>query len=126
VSYKTCLRTAHFLFAFLLLPAVASAGEADVVDVKASCNNDLCDFSATVAHDDQGWDHYANHWRLLDADGNELGRRELAHPHENEQPFTRSLGGVEIPLDITTVVVEAHDSVHEYGGETFSVELNRN
>ncbi len=126
VSSQPRFRNLLFLCAFLLMPATAAAGEADVVNVTASCNNNLCDFSATVAHDDQGWDHYANHWRILDAGGNELGRRELAHPHENEQPFTRSLGGVEIAADITTVVVEAHDSVHEYGGKTFSVELDRN
>jgi len=38
------------------------------------------------------------------------------HPHENEQPFTRSLSGVVIPEGITEVTLRAKDSVHEYGG----------
>lgn len=43
--------------------------------------------------------------------------RELAHPHVHEQPFTRSLDGVEIPEGVEKVTIRAHDSVHEYGGE---------
>ena len=33
-------------------------------------------------------------------DGKVLGYRKLHHPHENEQPFTRSLSGVEIPDEV--------------------------
>ena len=44
-------------------------------------------------HPDTGWDDYADGWRVLDMDGNELGMRVLHHPHVDEQPFTRSLSG---------------------------------
>jgi len=54
-----------------------------------------------------------------------LGVRELAHPHVNEQPFTRSLGGVEIPDGVQEVTIRARDSVHGYGGAELSVELPR-
>lgn len=114
------------LAAFSLIPIVTNAGEASVVNAKANCKNNACDFSATVAHGDEGWEHYANHWRILDTQSNELGRRELLHPHVTEQPFTRNIGAVEIPLEITSVVIEAHDSVHEYGGKTFTIDLQRN
>jgi hypothetical protein len=45
----------------------------------------------TLTHPDTGWDHYADGWEVLDADGTRLGLRELLHPHVDEQPFTRSL-----------------------------------
>ena len=70
----------------------------------------------SVSHGDTGWDHYADHWRVLDPDGNELGKRILLHPHVTEQPFTRSLSGVHVPSHIKQITVEAHDKVHEYGG----------
>ena len=47
-------------------------------------------FSASVQHNDQGWDHYADEWEIIDFEGNLIGERPLAHPHVNEQPFTRS------------------------------------
>ena len=99
------------------------ANEVNVVAATANCNANVCNISATLRHQDAGWDHYANHWRVLDKNGNELGRRVLAHPHENEQPFTRSLGGVKIPDGTDYLVIEAHDSVHEYGGETFEIKI---
>ena len=56
-------------------------------------------------------------------DGTILGLRTLLHPHENEQPFTRSLSGVAIPPDIATVTVRAHDNVHGLGGAEMTVRL---
>ncbi len=38
-----------------------------------------------------------------------------------EQPFTRSLSGVEIPADVTTVTVEGRDLVNGWGGGTQTV-----
>lgn len=78
-------------------------------------------FSVTVRHDDTGWDHYADKWDVLAPDGTVLATRVLHHPHENEQPFTRSLGGVEIPDGIKEVRIRAHDKVHGYGGAEFTL-----
>ncbi len=99
------------------------AGEADVDSAKARCSQRVCTISATVRHDDTGWDHYANHWRVLTPAGEEIARRVLHHPHEKEQPFTRSLGEVRIPPGIDHVLIEAHDSVHDYGGQRFTLQL---
>ena len=99
------------------------AAEADVIDAEARCTERVCTISATVRHDDAGWDHYANHWRVLTPAGEEIARRVLYHPHENEQPFTRSLGQVQIPTDVDHVLIEAHDSVHNYGGRRFTLQL---
>jgi hypothetical protein len=104
------------LLVTLALPALA--GEADVLDVAVSCADDrVCRFDVTVRHDDQGWKHYANRWEVLSPDGEILATRILAHPHDNEQPFTRSLANVAIPIGLTEVIVRAHDLVHEYGGK---------
>lgn len=80
-------------------------------------------FNVTVQHADEGWDHYADSWEVLAPDGRVLATRVLLHPHVGEQPFTRSLTGVEIPTGIEAVEVRAHDSVHELGGITLTVEI---
>ena len=66
-------------------------------------------FDVTISHPDTGWDHYADGWRVLDMEGNELGMRVLFHPHVEEQPFTRSLSGVIIPDGTTQDQVQARD-----------------
>jgi len=100
------------------------AGEADVirVDVEAK-NRGVYNFSVTVSHGDTGWEHYADRWEIVDDDGSILGTRVLHHPHVNEQPFTRSLPGVEIPDHLNKVTVRAHDSVHGYGGKVVAVDF---
>jgi hypothetical protein len=115
---------AIFIFSFVLTLASALAGEADVleVSVRQSAGGSYT-FSVTVAHGDTGWDHYANRWQVLGPDGAVLGERVLLHPHEHEQPFTRSLSGVVIPDGIEEVTIRAGDSVHEFGGVELVVDL---
>ncbi len=120
--------TKRILGALLLLLGTggASAGEADVVAVEAvSEGAGAWRFDVTVAHADEGWDHYADKWEVLAPAGSLLGTRVLLHPHVGEQPFTRSLGGVAIPEQIDRVILRAHDSVHGLGGVEITVELTR-
>ena len=120
--------TAGALAALMLavIAAPARAGEADVVAAEAYPEGEgRWRFSVTVAHGDEGWDHYADRWEVLAPDGTVLGTRVLLHPHETEQPFTRSLGGVAVPDGIDRVTLRAHDSVHETGGAEATVELAR-
>jgi hypothetical protein len=108
----------------LLFSVLANAGEADVVAAKATkTGENTYRFDVTVAHDDTGWDHYANVWQVIGPDGTIIGERVLAHPHVNEQPFTRSLSGVSIPPDITGVTLRAGDLVHAFGGAELTIEL---
>lgn len=107
-----------------LAPQVTLAGKADVVGVKVSIvQPGIYRFDVTIKSDDTGWEKYADRWDIVAPDGTILGTRALLHPHETEQPFTRSLGGVEIPLEIKTVRIRAHDKIEGYGGEEMSVEL---
>ena len=115
----------HVIAGLLLtLQAACFAGEADVLAVDTDCDEErVCKFDVTVKHDDQGWSHYANRWEVLAPDGEVLATRILAHPHDQEQPFTRSLTGVVIPAELTGVILRAHDLVHGYGGQEIRVDL---
>ncbi len=117
------MRAPTFLF-LAVAAGSAMAGEVDVVDAEARpAGNGTWRFSATLRHADTGWDHYADRWEVVAPDGTVLGVRELAHPHVNEQPFTRSLSGVRIPQGVKRVTVRARDSVHGFGGRAVTVDL---
>ena len=116
--------TKAIIITALLIPFTSFAGEADVVNVKINKTGiQTYSFDVTVLHADSGWEHYANKWDIIDNNGNILGTRVLYHPHENEQPFTRSLAGVHIPQEVRSVTVRAHDLVHQYGGKTVEVRV---
>lgn len=113
-----------FLFAVCSAVAGVRAGPADVVEVRAvRTAENTYRFDVTVRHDDTGWDHYADRWDVIGPDGGVLGTRVLLHPHVQEQPFTRSLSGVEVPPGVRTVTVRARDSRHGEGGRTMAVTL---
>jgi hypothetical protein len=116
---KTLL--APCLLAFI---STTNAGEADVtaVDVVKSPDGTYR-FDVTVSHNDEGWDHFANKWNVVGPNGEVFGTRTLYHPHVDEQPFTRSLSGVEIPQGTVLVTIRAHDLVHGYGGKVMTVEI---
>jgi len=123
--WLTTVLAALALVSTALAPA-ALAGEADVVDAEAAQESDgTWRVSVTVRHADEGWDHYADRWQVETPDGRVLGIRVLLHPHEHEQPFTRSLGGVVIPPEVEEVVIRAHDSVHGDGGTVLRLTLPR-
>lgn len=113
------------LAAFLLVTTSLHAGDADVVDVQIKeLGENRFHIDVTLKHGDEGWDHFANRWDVLAGAtenlGELLGSRVLAHPHVNEQPFTRSLS-LTIPAGITHVTIRANDSVHEAQGVTMTV-----
>ena len=114
------------LFCLLLMTTAAFAGEADVIEVEVSrIGGDTYRLDVTVRHADEGWEHFANKWEVLAPNGTILGTRVLAHPHVEEQPFTRSLSGVKIPENLAEVIVRAHDLVHGYGGKKVTVAVPR-
>ena len=106
------------------LSGPARAGEVDVVDVVVRQSAaGVYRFDVTLRHADSGWDHYADAWEIRDGDGAVLATRVLVHPHVDEQPFTRSLGGVRLPDSLKAVTVAGHDSEHGYGGMEITVDL---
>ena len=109
----------------LLLAHVAWAGKADVEFVKLIQRGKAWRAEVTVRHADTGWDHYADYFRVVTPDGKELGKRVLRHPHVDEQPFTRELDPLNIPPNVKTVIVEAHDKVHGLGGKKVTISLGK-
>lgn len=100
-----------------------SDGCAHVIGAAATDTGDgTFSISATVSSDETGWDKYADLW-TVSVDGEVIGERVLAHPHESEQPFTRSLSGVVIPDGTTVLEIAAHDSVLGFCGDVFELEL---
>lgn len=107
------------------------AGNADVVHVRAvQAADGSWTFHVTVKHPDTGWEDYADGWDVVTPDGkvlkpdpNSQFTRTLLHPHVEEQPFTRSQGGIVIPDGVTEVRVRAHDLVDGFGGREVTVDL---
>lgn len=114
----------YCLLLLFVFAAPAFAGEASIVDVRVNKQGEgAYSFDVTVRHGDEGWKHYADGWDILAPDGTVLGHRKLWHPHVDEQPFTRSLGGVAVPAGIDRVRVRVHDSVHGYSKTEKTVKL---
>ncbi|MDH5545185.1 MAG: hypothetical protein OEZ43_06305 [Gammaproteobacteria bacterium] len=109
----------------LIMPSIANANEVEIMDVLLTQKQNTWTVRVTLKHEDSGWDHYADAWRVVDKKGNELGRRVLMHPHETEQPFTRSLGDLKIPRNIKIIYIEARDNVHGWADERVQVDLDR-
>lgn len=123
-----------FAFGLALLIALATppalpralAGEAHVVDATITpAGPNLFTITATIRHDDEGWEHFANRFDVVAPNGQVLQQRMLFHPHIDEQPFTRSLERVMIPADVDRVIIRAHDSVHGLGGWQMTLEVPR-
>ncbi len=114
----------RYLILSALLASPAFADPPTVEQVSAQSNGDTWRFDVTIRHSDTGWDDYADGWRVLDMQGDELGMRVLHHPHVDEQPFTRSLGGVVIPDGTTQVQIQARDNVGGWSEDTTVVDLN--
>ena len=71
--------------------------------------------SVTVTSPDIGCGSYADWWEAVSEEGELLTRRVLLHSHVDEQPFTRSAGGLNVqPND--TVIIRAHMTDVGYGG----------
>ncbi len=109
------------VFASLFSASGAFAGAVEIVTSAITCQNRVCDVDVTLEHADTGWDHYADHWRVLDADHNEIGRRTLYHPHVNEQPFKRGLNQLRLPPNTERVWIQAHDNVHGYSDTLYEL-----
>lgn len=97
----------------------------DVIDATAERTNLGWTFDVTVSSPYDTADRYADAWRIVGANGTVYATRELAHDHAAEQPFTRSIQGVEIPDDVEVVTIEGRDQTNGWGGGVFEFTLDR-
>lgn len=120
-------RGMRYLLLFLC-PGVPALADSPVIEgVTAERDGTGWRFSVSLSHGDTGWDDYADGWRVEAPGGEVLGTRDLLHPHAEEQPFTRSFGGVAVPEGLSEVVVRARDSVGGWAekGVLFALERAR-
>jgi len=113
---------ASAVLAHVPLPALAGAADIVRVEVRAASGGRF-DFDVTVRSEDRGWQHYADRFEVLAPDGRVLGVRELLHPHDDEQPFTRELYGVAVPAGLAEVLVRARHKPLGYDGAVMRVRL---
>lgn len=115
-------------FALAAAPARAAAPTAqtfpDVLSAQVRARgSDRFDFDVTISSPYDTPQRYADAFRVSSRDGRVFGERVLLHDHADEQPFTRDLHGVTIPPGIRSVVIQARDRTHGYGGRSIDVPL---
>ena len=111
----------RFFVALCMTFSSLFANEAVVEAVKVTKQEQTYRFDVRILHEDSGWDHYVNKYEMLDPKGKVLATRTLWHPHEHEQPFTRSLSEVKLEGE-RVVFVRANDSVDGHS-KLFKVKL---
>ena len=107
--------------------------DADVIYVKAILEEiKTWTFHVTIEHPDTGWEDYVNGWDVVTPGGVVLKAKQsdpftrlLLHPHETEQPFTRSQSGISVPDGVSHLIVRAHDIVDGYGGQEVIIDLSQ-
>jgi hypothetical protein len=114
-------RLTSLVISLLALPALADPPR--VENVRVTKRGDAYTFDVTISHRDTGWGNYADGWRVVDLNGNQLGLRNLAHPHEHEQPLTRSLSNVQIPEDLEFVGIQTRDTLGGWYPDLFRVKV---
>ncbi|MCB9157586.1 MAG: hypothetical protein H6645_10770 [Caldilineaceae bacterium] len=117
------------LAALASAPAVSQeetgAPDIEILFVHARLSGDnVWSFDVRLNHPDTGWEDYVDGWHVENANGEILGTRILLHPHETEMPFTRSLSGVTIPADATTVYIRTHDLVSGYSSQLLELPIS--
>ncbi len=123
LRYLEVMRVCHLLVISTLVASPIKADDAVIEGATVRVAGAGYTFSVTLRHGDTGWDDYADGWRVVTGAGEILGTRTLYHPHVNEQPFTRSLSGVEVPEGVTEVFIEARTNVDGWGVARFPVTL---
>ena len=98
-------------------------GCAHVIDATITPTGLTYQVSATVSSADTGWDKYADRWVVRTETGFVLRERDLAHPHVHEQPFTRTMTGLEVPDGEDVLEFAARDSVEGFCGTVFVLEV---
>lgn len=93
---------------FSSLSFAENSGVIDIKKVVASkVSQGTYNFAVTLKSPDKNWDYYADGWQVINPKTGEIyGTRVLGHPHETEQPFTRS-AIIKIPANIKEVLIVA-------------------
>lgn len=97
----------------------------EIVGVRLTQTGETWRADVTLRHGDTGWDDYADGWRVETPGGRVLATRVLFHPHVDEQPFTRSQGGIAIPGTVAEVHIRARTNTDGWDAATRVVTVPR-
>jgi hypothetical protein len=97
-----------------------STPEVDVNGVQYESADGIYTFHVTLDH--EGEEGGVNWWEIETLDGEKLLRTKLSSVHMNER--VTSSGEVEIPDDVSAVVIRGHGAVGRYGGRVILVDLD--
>jgi hypothetical protein len=98
----------------------------DIIDATVTVSQSTYRFNVTVSSPYDSRSRYADAYRIKNGSGTVYGVRVLTHDHANEQPFTRSVSGINIPAGVTQVIIEGRDKTYGWGGDTFTLTLPSN
>jgi len=122
---KFSSRYALFLILNLFTLSVL-ADEVRIIKAELESYSGKWTVRVTLKHEDKGWKHYADGWRIVDEKGTLIATRTLHHPHDKEQPFTRNLSGINIPASTSIIFIEAHDKQHGWSADRLRIDLRKN
>ena len=75
------LKIPNIILVSLLILVALNPAHADDVKILAAdfskTGENKWSVDITLKHDDTGWDHYADNWRVVDSEGNIVGDRVL-------------------------------------------------
>jgi hypothetical protein len=122
------MKTSSFFANALFFAAIQTAQANDVEILAAAIIHQSQGeylINVKLQHQDTGWEHYADEWRIVDQHGNVLGSRVLLHPHIDEQPFTRALSNVKLDDSHQVIYIEAHDKQHGWAKQKLEIDLTK-
>lgn len=95
----------------------------DVIAAELEADDGTYRLAVTISSPYDSAERYASGWRVIDPAGETLAEHRLAHDHADEQPFTRTQTGLEIPGNIEQVTIEGRDLTNGYGGGTVQLDV---
>ncbi|WP_025273208.1 hypothetical protein [Haloglycomyces albus] len=97
----------------------------EIVDAVAERSHGRFTVTVTVSSPYDSSERWADAVRVLDSEHEPLHVHEFDHPHPTEQPFTRSIPDVGIPIDVTEIHLQARDSSNGWSPTTFDIDLDQ-
>ncbi len=113
-----------FFVLLIITSSMSIASDAKIIKASAELTSaQKFNITVTLEHADEGWDHFANAWRVYSKEGELIGERVLHHPHVKEQPFTRTFLGLSVPSNVKEVVIVAVCSTTGESKKSYTLKL---
>lgn len=114
-----------FVIVSLALSSPLLAKEVEISKVELEPTSATWTVHVTLRHDDEGYDHYVNGWRIVDAKKNVLASQEIYHPHNKKKSFTDNKSNITIPKDAKIIFLEAQAKPHGWGKQRVRIDMSK-